>query len=257
MDISVITVTWNAEDFIAEQIKSVRLACKNISYEQFIVDNGSADKTVEVITKNFPEIKLIRNDKNTGFGFPNNQAAKLAQGDFLLFLNPDMKVEEGGLAKMVEWMRKNPEAGIASCKLVKKDGSFNDNAKPRRFPTIWNQLAIAFKIPHFFPAVLDNYLYKNFDPDKEQEVDSVRGSFLLIRKEVYQKLGWAFDPRYFVWFEDVDTCREVKKIGFKVMYVPVMTCVDLVGQSFKRRGFFWKQKLFFSSMFKYFWKWGI
>ena len=86
-------------------------------------------------------------------------------------------------------------------------------------------------------------------------MDSVRGSFMIMRREVYEKLGWAFDPRYFIWFEDVDLCREVKKMGLKVVYTPVISCVDYVGQSFKKRTTLWKQKQFIKSMAQYFWKW--
>lgn len=255
MDLSVITVTWNSAELIGEQIKSVKLGCKNISAEQIIVDNASADKTTELIERNFPEIKLIKNNKNTGFAFPNNQAAKLARGEFLLFLNPDMRVEEGSLDKMVEWMRDKKDIGVAGCRLVDKDGKFNQNTAPRRFPTIWDQLFIILKLPHLLPHIVDKYLFRDLNPNMEQEVDSVQGAFLLMHRQVYEKLGWAFDPRYFVWFEDVDTCREVKRMGLKVMYTPIISCVDYAGQSFKKRSTLWKQKQFIISMIKYFWKW--
>ncbi len=255
MDLSIITIAWNADELIAEQIKSVKAGCKNISFEEIIVDNASADKTIEIIEKNFPEVRLLKNNTNTGFAYPNNQAAKLATGEFLLFLNPDMRVDDGSLDKMVEWMRARPDVGLASCRLVDQHGNLNRSALPRRFPGLWDQLAIVFKLPHVFPSIVDKYLFKDFNADVEQEVDSVRGSFMIMRREVYEKLGWAFDPRYFIWFEDVDLCREVKKMGLKVVYTPVISCVDYVGQSFKKINFFWKQKQFITSMVKYFWKW--
>jgi len=96
---------------------------------------------------------------------------------------------------------------------------------------------------------------KDFDSEKEQEVPSVRGSFMMMRREVYEKLGWTFDLRYFIWFEDVDTCREVWKLGYKVMYTPVISCTDFIGQSFKKRDTYWKQKNFTKSMLQYFQKW--
>lgn len=255
LDLSIITVTWNAEDNITEQLNSVMLGCKNITYEQIVVDNASKDKTVEIIERDFPQVKLIKNNSNTGFGFPNNQGAKISQGKFLLFLNPDMQVEEESLDKMVKWMRSHPEIGLASCRLIDEQGNFNDNAKPRRFPKVWEMVAMIFKIPHLFPKILDNYYMKDFDPELEQEVPSVRGSFMMMRREVYEKLGWAFDPRYFIWFEDVDTCREVWKAGYKVVYTPIVSCVDFIGQSFKKRDTYWKQKNFTRSMLQYFQKW--
>ncbi len=255
MDLSIITVTWNSAELIDKQLSSVQAGCKNISYEQFIVDNGSTDATLNLVKKDFPSAHLITMTKNAGFGAANNEAAKQAQGAFLLFLNPDMHVEEGSLDTMVAWMKQHPDVGLASCKLVDEQGKLNEDAKPRRLPGLLDQLAIELKIPHFFPGILNNYLYSNFDADNEQEVDSVRGSFMLMRREVYEKLGWAFDPRYFIWFEDVDTCREVKRLGFKVMHTPIITCVDYVGQSFKKRTTLWKQKAFTNSMLTYFKKW--
>ena len=254
MDLSVITVTWNAADLIGEQIKSVKSGCKNISFEEIIVDNASTDNTVELVGR-IGGVKLLKNEKNMGFAFPNNQAAKFATGEFLLFLNPDMRVEDGSLDKIVAWMRSHPDVGLASCKLVDQYGKLNSSALPRRFPGVGDQLAIIFKLPHLFPSVVDNYLFKDFNPEVEQEVDSVRGSFMIMPRQVYEKLGWAFDPRYFIWFEDVDLCREVKKMGLKVVYTPIISCVDYVGQSFKKMNFFWKQKQFIRSMMQYFWKW--
>ncbi|MFZ2189902.1 MAG: glycosyltransferase family 2 protein [Candidatus Magasanikiibacteriota bacterium] len=254
MDISVITVTWNSQDFIEKQIKSVVLGCKDITYEQIVVDNASTDKTTELVEK-YPSVKLIKNLENLGFAGGNNKGSEISQGEFLLFLNADNEIEPGSLDKIVEWMKNHPDVGIASCKLVDQSGQFNEEAKPRRFPKVWEQVLLLLKVPHFVPMILDEYLMKDFDPEKEQTVDSVRGSFMLMRREVYQKLGWAFDPRYFIWFEDVDTCREVWKLGYKVMYTPIITCVDYVGQSFKKRKSYWKQKNFSKSMLIYFKKW--
>ncbi len=257
LDLSVITVTWNSAEKIINQISSVIFGCKDISYEQIIADNHSSDDTFAVIKNNFPKVILLENEVNEGFSAANNQALKLAKGEFILFLNPDMKVRSGTLDIMVNWMREHKDAGIAGCKLIKEDGGLNLNSTPRRFPKIFDQLAIIFKFPHLFPGILNKYLFRDFDSDKEQEVDSIQGSFMLVRREILAKLGWAFDPRYFIWFEDVDLCREVKKMGFKVMYTPIVSCIDYGADSFKKRSTWWKQKQFIKSMIKYFFKWGI
>ncbi|MBI5023121.1 MAG: glycosyltransferase family 2 protein [Candidatus Magasanikbacteria bacterium] len=254
MQLSVITVTWNAGEKIREQMQSVRDGCEKISFEQILVDNGSKDNTAEIV-KSFPHAKLIANTENTGFAAANNQGVKIASGDFLLFLNPDMLVSPCSLDKLVEWLKQHPDAGMVSCKLIDTDGNFKPEAGPRRFPTVWDQSALLLKLPHIFPRILDKYLMKDFEPDKEQEVDSVRGAFMLVRKEIVEQLGWAFDPRYFIWFEDVDLCREVKRLGYKVIYTPIVSCVDYVGQSFIKQEILWKQKNFTASMLTYFQKW--
>ncbi len=249
-----ITVTWNSAEKIREQMQSVREGCEKIAFEQIVVDNGSIDNTVEIV-RSFFHVKLIANATNTGFAAANNQGVKIAQGDFLLFLNPDMKVEPGSLDKLMEWLARHPDAGLVSCKLTDEKGNFSPVAGPRRFPTVWDQAALLLKLPHLFPSILNRYLMADFEPDREQEVDSVRGSFMLLRREVAERLGWAFDPRYFIWFEDVDLCREVKRLGYKVMYTPIISCVDFVGQSFVKRATLWKQKNFTTSMLAYFQKW--
>lgn len=255
MNLSVITVTWNSAKLIGEQIDSVKNGCQNISFEEIVVDNGSTDGTAELISEKFPHVKIIKNEKNLGFASPNNMAAKISTGEFLLFLNPDMRVEAGSLDKIVEWMKNNVDVGLASCRLVDENGILNADAQPRRFPGVLDQLAIILKLPHLFPSILNHYMFAGFDADKEQEVDSVRGSFMIMRRDVFEKIGFAFDPRYFIWFEDVDICREVKKIGYKVVHTPVISCVDYIGQSFKQRTTLWKQKNFTKSMLQYFQKW--
>lgn len=255
MNLSIITVTWNSKDLIGEQIRSVFAGCKDISCELIVVDNGSTDGTVEYVKKEFPNVTVIANEKNMGFGAANTQGVDVSSGEYLLFLNPDMRVEEGSLDTILDWMKKHEDVGVVSPKLVDEHGKLNMEATPRRFPRLWEQVALILKLPHLFPSLLDAYHMKGFDGDLEQEVDSVRGSFVLMRKEIVDKLGWAWDPRYFIWYEDVDICREVKRLGYKVMYTPVITCVDYIGQSFKKRTTLWKQKQFTKSMLTYYKKW--
>ncbi len=256
MRLSVITVTWNSRDFIVKQVQSVKDAAKNISIEQIIVDNGSTDGTVEVITEKFPEVRMIVNKENAGFGVANNQGVFISKGEYVLFLNPDMVLHPGSLDMFVEWMDNNTGVGVASPRLLDKQGNFNRDTSPRRFPRVWEQLAIVLKLPHLFPGLLDAYRMKGFDSSREQEVDSVQGSCMLVRRELIEKLGYAFDPRYFIWFEDVDLCREAYRLGFTVVYTPVISAIDYSGQSFKKRTTWWKQKQFITSMSVYFRKWG-
>ncbi len=256
MDLSIITVTWNSKERIEEQIRSVFDGCEKISCEEIVVDNGSTDGTVEFLrSKDFSSVHVISNEKNLGFGAANNQGLKKTTGEYILFLNPDMRVEPGSLDKILDWMKSHKEVGIVSVKLVDREGNFVWNASPRRLPKLWEQIALILKIPHVFPSILNKYHMRDMDPDQEQEVDSIRGSFMLMRREFLDKTGWAFDPRYFIWYEDVDICREAKRHGYKVIYTPIITCVDYVGQSFKKRTTLWKQKQFTKSMLSYFQKW--
>ncbi|MEA3272043.1 MAG: glycosyltransferase family 2 protein [Patescibacteria group bacterium] len=255
MDLSIITVNYNGKNDILNQIASAREGACGLEYEQIISDNGSTDESVLEIKRLFPNVKVIENGSNLGFATANNLALPYVSGEFILFLNPDMRVAPDSLKKLIDWMRAHPEVGIASPKLTDEEGKFNKNSKPRRFPNVLDQTALLLKIPHIFPKIINHYHYSDFNPEIEQEVDSVRGSFMLMRRAIIQKLGWAFDPRYFIWFEDVDICRETKRLGYKVVYTPIISCVDRVGQSFKHLPDKVKQRWFTKSMVLYFKKW--
>jgi GT2 family glycosyltransferase len=254
MKLSIITVTWNNQDQIKTCIESVRAACKDISFEHIIVDNGSTDQTLAII-RSYSHVHVLANEYNAGFGRANNMALADATGEYILFLNGDMELAPGSLDTMVAWMNEHPDVGLASPKLVDEHGNLNLDATPRRFPRTWEQVALVLKLPHLFPHLLDGYHMRGFDADKEQDVDSVRGAFMLLRRDITDTLGWGFDPRYFIWYEDVDTCREVWAMGKRVVYTPVITAVDYVGQSFKQRTSIWKQQQFTKSMLQYFQKW--
>ena len=110
------------------------------------------------------------------------------------------------------------------------------------------------KLPHIFPQILSRYIISDFDYSQDAKVDSVRGGFFMIRKEMLDKLK-ELDERYFIWFEEVDFCKQVYKIGGEVWYTNFAVCTDYVGQSFKQEGVNLKQKYFRDSMQKYFRKW--
>lgn len=252
MNLSVVIVSWNVCDKLRSNLKAIYNNTQNINFEVFIIDNNSQDNTVEMVEEEFPQIKLIKNKENLGFAKANNQVLEEIKGKYILFLNPDMKVKKGTLEGIVKWMDKHPKAGIAGCRLVDENGAIVPHV--RRFPTVWDQLAIILKIPHFLPNILNKYLMKNFDYSHSASVDSIRGSFFITRKEIIEKIG-CWDERYFIWFEDVDFCKRVKKAGWKIMYTPVVECIDYMGQSFKqvKRG---KTQIYFrNSMLKYFKKW--
>lgn len=252
MDLSIITVTWNSEKFIGDQLSSVFASDNSLSKEVFVVDNASTDGTVKRVSQDHPEVHLIPNVDNKGFAKANNQAVIRSTGRYVLLLNPDMRVFPDTFSKIAAWMDAHPRVGVAGIHLVDQNGATVPHV--RRFPKLWDQVAILLKLPHLFPRMLNTYLMADFDYTQEAKVDSVRGSFFVIRREVIQKLG-GLDERYFIWFEEVDYCRQVMTAGWDVMYTPVAKCVDYVGRSFALVSGYKKQKFFTKSMLTYFRKW--
>lgn len=251
MDVSIIIVSWNVKDKLRENIKSIYQSVGNFSFEIIVVDNNSLDDSANMLKHTFPDVNLVRNKENLGFAKACNQGIKRAQGKYILFLNPDMKLEEDTLNNFIIWLKDNPQADIASCKLVDEDNNIVRHV--RRFPKFLDQLAIVLKLPHLIPSVLNKYLRKDFDYNQSSKVDSVRGAFFAIKKDSFDSC--LLDERYFLWFEEVDFCKYAHLKGKEVWYTKSARAIDLVGKSFSQLKTYQTQKYFSDSMLKYFRKW--
>lgn len=257
MDLSIVIVSYNVKDKLRLNLEALFNSLGSFSREIFVVDNASIDGSADMVAELFPEVKLIRNEENLGFARASNIAIKKSQGDFILLLNPDMQVFSETLRDALAFAKQNPQAVVSSGALLNADKKLIKHV--RRFPKFWDQLAIILKLPHLFPNLLKSYLYTDFDYNRAQAVDSVRGSFFMINKLSWQKISSEptalLDERYFLWFEEVDFCRQVYKLKGEVWYNPQVFCLDYVGQSFSllKRGR--AQKYFSESMLKYFKKW--
>lgn len=251
MDFSVIIVSWNVKEQLAANLKSL-LASAGASLEIIVVDNSSSDGSIEMLQNDFPDLRLIANNENLGFSRACNQGLKNVSGDTVVLLNPDMHVQSDTFANLKQWLRENPQADVCGIRLVDEKGSIVPQV--RRFPSFKDQLAIVLKLPHLFPRILDSYLRQDFDYTSPAKVDSVRGAFFAIRRTAFERFG-MLDERYFIWFEEVDYCRQVKEKGGQVWYTPAATATDFIGQSFDQVGRSLKQKYFRDSMLAYFKKW--
>lgn len=261
MDLSVIIVSWNVKNKLKENLTALLKSRTDFSFEVLVADNASWDASAEMVENDFPRIKLIKNSANLGFARANNLAFAEAQGEFILLLNPDMRVNPETIDNIVRWAKENKQAGVIGCRLT--DEQERNVPHVRRFPDFFDQLAIILKLPHLWPKILDSYLLPDFNYFQAAAVDSVRGGFFLIRRKAFADFfpkdrvdnNKLLDERFFIWFEEVDFCRELKRLGGEVWYSPAAVCIDYVGQSFKQVGVLKKQKYFRDSMLKYFKKW--
>jgi GT2 family glycosyltransferase len=252
IDLSIITVTHQSADYIEDLIASVISGALRLHTEHWIVDNASSDKTVELIENNYASfVSLIKNKENLGFSAANNQAFKEVRGRYVLFLNPDMRVEEGSLDAMVQWMDSRMDVGIASCKLINPEGEFLPHRAPFPFPKFPKNLCWLIW-PFFSRGKIE------WDPHCKEikQVDAVLGAFMLTRRSFLDRLGFAFDPRYFLTFEDCDLCQEAKRLGLKVVYYPFACCIDYNSRSFSQKKFLWIYAQVSRGMYLYYQKWG-
>jgi GT2 family glycosyltransferase len=262
MDLSVIIVSWNVKEKLKKCLENLYLSQTNFQFEVFVVDNGSHDGSVEMVKEEFPQVNLIANNGNLGFARAVNQGFRQSNGEFIFLLNPDNFVFPLTIDAFLHWMKLNRNAAMAGCRLL--DGKGEDlKGQIRKFPSLFNQLAIVLKWPYLFPRILDRYLRLEFDYNHSQEVDTVRGSAMMIRRSVlsenlpYERVqnGQLLDEQYFIWFEDVDLCQTFKKADQEIWYTPAARCFDLVGQSFTQLPRMKAQKYFRASMLAYFKKW--
>lgn len=251
-DLAVSIVSWNVKDLLVKNLQTLFKSAGEGVVRVIVVDNASKDGTQDVDANQFPNAHFIKNTQNVGFSRANNQAIAIANARHMLLLNPDMRVEPTTLSQIINELDANNQIGVLGGHLLNADGSTLESV--RRFPTLADQLAILLKLPHIFPKIVNKYLAKGFDYTKPQSVDSIRGSLFAISETALKRQG-GLDERYFIWFEEVDYCKSMHKLGLEVRYEPSIQAQDFVGQSFAQRKRYWKQVQFSRSMAQYFQKW--
>lgn len=196
-DLSIIIVNYNVKEFLQNLLQSIEKASANLSVETIIVDNASDDGSIEMLHKNFPQIKLIENKKNVGFGSANNQALEIAKGKYILLLNPDTIVKEDTFSEMIKFFETHPEAGMAGCRVLNPDGTLQLACR-RGFPGPWTSFTKVTGLSKIFPKskFFARYNLTFLDENQTYEVDAISGSFMMLRNEVYKNIG-GFDPDFF------------------------------------------------------------
>lgn len=221
MDLSIIIVSFNTAELLAKCLKSLSAALEGLNSEVFVVDNNSADETVTIVKQDFPWVYLIANNENLGFSKANNQALKKARGKYVLVLNPDTQIGKDTIAKMIHFMDNNKEVGIATCRVELPNGKLDRDCR-RHFPSParaffhFSGLSKIFKGSKLFDSYYMGYISEN----RQHEVDSCVGAFMMIRKKDLDKVG-LFDEDFFFYGEDLDLCWRFKKAGYKVTYTPI------------------------------------
>lgn len=221
MDISVIIVSFNTAELLAMCLKSLEIALKDLRAEVFVVDNNSADESVNTVKKEFSWVNLIANKDNVGFSKANNQAIRQAKGKYILVLNPDTKVQKESIKKMINFMDNNKNVGISTCRVELPNGKLDLDCR-RHFPSPWRSLTHFSGLSKIFRGskLFDSYYMGYLDEKREHEVDSCVGAFMMIRKNLLDKVG-NFDEEFFFYGEDLDLCWRFKEAGYKVMYTPI------------------------------------
>jgi N-acetylglucosaminyl-diphospho-decaprenol L-rhamnosyltransferase len=228
-DVTVIVVNYNTGHLFERMFSALERAKADLRMQVIVVDNVSRDDSVKILRSKHPTVELIENSENVGFGRANNQALPRVNGRYVLLLNTDAFLSPDTLTKTTQFMDDNPNFGILGVKLVGEDGSLQPSC--RYFPTPWNTFLASTGLARVFPhgRLVDDLAW---DHSSVRTCDWVPGCYYLVRREVIERVG-LFDPRYFLYYEEVDHCREVQKAGWKVVYFPFTEVVHLGGESAK------------------------
>lgn len=225
--LSIIIVSWNVRELLA-----ACLAALPRGPQVIVVDNASTDGSAQMVRDRFPEVLLLANRENRGFTGGNNDGLKLAAGQLILFLNPDTVVDANALPRMLDYLEAHPSVGVVGPQLRYGDGALQSSR--RRFPTLMTALMESTPLAWHWPARLNpwarRYHLDDQPANQTQEVDWLVGAALMTRREVLDGVG-AFDEGYFMYSEELDWQRRVKRAGWKIVYLPEAVITHYEGKS--------------------------
>jgi len=247
MDLSIVIVNWNTKKLLLNCLGSVFATIKNISMEVWLVDNASSDGSVEAVTKIYPSINIIQNQKNLGFAAANNQAFKKMQGRYALLLNTDTVLTEGAVETIYDFMEHQPDVGIACGQLLNQDGSKQNSFA--NFPSLASLIFGEALLQLLFPKKYPNKRKAHVSP---MEVDSCIGACMMVREDAMDTVGWL-DESFFFFFEETDWACRMKQAGWKVYIVPSARILHLQGQSVGHN--IQSRILYYRSRYIFFKKW--
>lgn len=240
MDLSIVTVTTNALKHIGDCLHSIYETTPPPELEVIVSDNASTDGTVEFIREQFPQVVVIQNGENLGFGTANNRGAKESTGRYIMFLNDDTRILPGSLAKMIEFMDANPDIAVLGPKLLNADGTLQSSIE--NFPSMWRDV-FRILLPRggleYDTLIIRNFLKKceRFfglklghlsDHSKITEVSAIGGACLLTRPSVIGKVG-GFDENIFLYSDEIEWCYRIHQAGCRIVYYPEAEIVHLGG----------------------------
>jgi len=227
--VSVIITNYNEGKFVESCLNNLKDSYENL--EVIVKNQGSSDSSPELIKNKYPWVKYMEGE-NDGLSLGYNKAVKVATGDYYLFLGMDAQPSKGSIDYLVSYMEENPDIGLATLKLVLKDGNMDIDCH-RAFPTPFNSIMKLSGMSRLFPKskIFNGFFLPHLDLSKPHEIDNCISHFMFVRKNAFDSVN-GFDEDYFLWGEDIDFCYRLKVIkGWKIMFIPKYTCSHWKGGS--------------------------
>lgn len=235
MRLSILIVNWKVRDLLRACLRSVleEIGDGGQEIEIIVVDNDSRDGSVEMVHAEFPGVGLIPNDRNAGFGAANDQGYQISRGACVLLLNPDTIVTGGAVGHLLDFMDRHPRVGAVGCRLLNTDGSLQ-RWTGGAFPNLANVACHYLFLDRLLPAGWrPRPLFLDRDAQEDLDVGWVSGACMMLRREAVG--ARIFDPRFFLYGEDLELCYRLRRSGWGVVYTPTASIVHHQGASMKQQ----------------------
>lgn len=230
MEVSVVIVNWRTREALRECLRSLQSQQQVNGLEIIVVDNASGDGSTEMIAEVFPQVQTIHNSQNRGFATACNQGMRVAQGRFIMLLNPDTLVPPLTIAKLLSFAKANADSAVVGCRVAKPDGSLEPTCF--RYPSLLNVALSGLCLNKLLPK--SRFFGREFmtwwNRDSVRDVDVITGSCMLVRREAIKQVG-LMDERYFIYAEEADWCRRFAQAGWRITFTPTAEIVHLSSQS--------------------------
>lgn len=229
--LSIVIVNWNVKELLEKCLRSIFETADSLDFEVILVDNNSTDGSIQMVKEKFPSVILIENEKNLGFGTANNQAIRTSKGEYILILNPDTVIFPDSLQKMVAFLDQNPDVGAVGPKILNHDGSIQFECA-RNFPTPLTEIFALTTLYKKLPKnrLFGRYLMSHWDHNDQRKVSLLSGACMIIRKEVFDRVG-LFDENFFMYSEEADLLYRIKEQGWEIYFLPSAQVVHFWGKS--------------------------
>jgi GT2 family glycosyltransferase len=229
MNISIVVINWNSRDYLAKCLESIRHQRLSRDTEVVVVDGASFDGSETLVWDRFPEVDFIQSPENIGYGRCCNLGARSARGEFLLILNPDTELRPGAVGAMMAALKTQSTIGLVGARLIDPDGTFQTSST-HPLPGIFNTVFDCAFIRRLVWRVTGRSRRRSPFP-----VNVVSGACMMVRTSLFKKIG-GFNPRFFMYGEDVDLCQRVRASGHEVCHVPMAEVIHHGGVSSANRG---------------------
>ena len=226
--VSVIIISFNTRDTTLRCLRAVFAHLDGVAAEVIVVDNASADGSADAVAAEFPQVVLVRNPENAGFGAANNLAMTQAKGDVFLLLNSDAFLTAGALPAMLKVRDDQPKVGVVGPRLLNADGSLQRSCY--RFPSPGVAWREALWISAVVPATSVLGDLRRWPHDTPFHPEWVIGACMMVRRSVYEAVG-GFDPKFFMYAEETDWQKRIGDAGWEIAFTPAAQVTHLGGAS--------------------------